>query len=106
MKVIPINNEIKKSDFSKLIKRKRKQKKLSQIELGKLLDISAVYISKIENSHYTPSLKLQTKFLETLEVGVPDKPASTPEDKDGILETLYNELHKIFGKEKGENNVI
>jgi len=102
--------QLKNKDFGKLIKSKRKQKKLTQKKLCDLVDIAVIYLSKIENGHVIPSQKIQSKLLAILDP-IEKEPAEiikevTLKQESDILRQLYNSLHKIFKKEKGENNVI
>ena len=106
----------KNNDFGKLIKSKRKQQKITQQKLCELADIAVIYLSKIENGHSIPSQKIKNKLTDALNLTVildPDKEKEKNKikkavagDNQALLKTLYNELHTIFGKEKGENNVI
>tara|TARA_A100001035_G_C27774922_1_gene498446 strand:+ start:1737 stop:2102 length:366 start_codon:yes stop_codon:yes gene_type:complete len=102
--------QFKGNEFGRLIKQKRKELRLKQKELCDRADIAVVYLSKIENGHQLPSQKIQKKLLDILDYKQ-EEPAeqlkeAVAEREKGILQNLYFELHKIFGKEKGENNVL
>ncbi|WP_312654152.1 helix-turn-helix transcriptional regulator [Proteiniclasticum sp.] len=52
------------------IKKFRKNKRLSQKELGSLIGLSNTYICDIEVGRTTPSLKLLLKIFNVLEVSI------------------------------------
>lgn len=54
------------------LRKKRKKKKLTQKELGKLVNVSDSYISKIELGNSIPSLKLLNKISVVLGSSIKD----------------------------------
>jgi transcriptional regulator with XRE-family HTH domain len=54
------------------LRRKRKKRKLTQKELGKLVDVSDSYISKIELGNSVPSLRLLNKISVVLGSSIKD----------------------------------
>ena len=56
------------SDSAILIRNYRKEKKLSQVKLAKLVDVDQSLISKIENSEMDVSKKLARKLAKIFDV--------------------------------------
>ncbi|BFH11721.1 helix-turn-helix transcriptional regulator [Paenibacillus melissococcoides] len=54
------------------IKKARKKKKMSQIELSTSTDLSRSYISDVENGRYAPSLETLMKIAVVLNVSLDD----------------------------------
>lgn len=54
------------------IKRYRKKKKYTQEELGKKINVTKSYVSKVESEKTTPSLEMLLKISEVLEVDISD----------------------------------
>ena len=67
------NNEIY-NQIGQKIKKFRKEKQLTQIELAEMLDISLSYLSKIEaqNCRKSFSLDLLVNIANTLEIDIKD----------------------------------
>ncbi|KXS47862.1 helix-turn-helix domain-containing protein [Halanaerobium saccharolyticum] len=73
MIILEKRNEIY-NQIGQKIKKYRKEKKLTQVELAEKLDISISYLSKIEakNCRKSFSLDLLVNIAETLEIDIKD----------------------------------
>ena len=73
MIILEKRNEIY-NQIGQKIKKYRKEKKLTQVELAEKLDISISYLSKIEaiNCKKSFSLDLLVNIAETLEIDIKD----------------------------------
>lgn len=73
MIILEKRNEIY-NQIGQKIKKFRKEKKLTQVELAEKLDISISYLSKIEakNCRKSFSLDLLVNIAETLEIDIKD----------------------------------
>jgi transcriptional regulator with XRE-family HTH domain len=71
--ILEKRNEIY-NQIGQKIKKYRKEKKLTQVELAEKLDISISYLSKIEakNCRKSFSLDLLVNIAETLEIDIKD----------------------------------
>ena len=88
------------SEFAKNLKRFRKQKNLTQTELGKMLNYGSTAIANYESGRNEPSLDVLIKLSEILDVSTDDLLGVTPKDKikSPVLipfETLSDEKKKI-----------
>lgn len=52
------------------VKRLRKKKKMTQLELAETLEVSRQTVNSIENSRYDPSLTLAFKISEAFELPI------------------------------------
>jgi len=69
------------------IKKRRKEKRLTQVDLGLLVGVSQVYISQFETGGLTPSENQTKKITEILGIGP---------------ETLNKKLHRFYEARKKE----
>ena len=69
------------SEFAKNLKRFRKQKNLTQVELGKMLNYGSTAIANYESGRNEPSLDVLIKLSEILDVSTDDLLGATPKDK-------------------------
>jgi len=69
------------------IKKRREEKRLTQVDLGLLVGVSQVYISQFETGGLTPSESLTKKITEILDIGP---------------ETLNKKLHRFYEARKKE----
>jgi len=69
------------------IKKRREEKRLTQVDLGLLVGVSQVYISQFETGGLTPSESLTKKITEILDIGP---------------ETLNKKLHQFYEARKKE----
>jgi len=69
------------------IKKKRKEKRLTQVDLALLVGVSQVYISQFETGGLTPSENQSKKITEILGIGP---------------ETLNKKLHQFYEARKKE----
>jgi HTH-type transcriptional regulator/antitoxin HipB len=68
-KVLPSGKTINSSDeFGKLIRHKRKQDKLTQIELAELTGVGVRFLSELENGK--PTVQLEKVFQVMLGLGL------------------------------------
>ena len=58
------------SDVAKALKKARKQKKISQVELGGFANITAVAISRLENEETDPQLSTILRLAQLLNVNI------------------------------------
>ena len=69
------------------IKKKREEKRLTQVDLALLVGVSQVYISQFETGGLTPSENQTKKITEILDIGP---------------ETLNKKLHQFYEARKKE----
>jgi len=69
------------------IKKRREEKRLTQVDLGLLVGVSQVYISQFETGGLTPSENQTKKITEILGIGP---------------ETLNKKLHQFYEARKKE----
>jgi len=69
------------------IKKRREEKRLTQVDLGLLVGVSQVYISQFETGGLTPSESQTKKITEILDIGP---------------ETLNKKLHQFYEARKKE----
>jgi len=69
------------------IKKRREEKRLTQVDLGLLVGVSQVYISQFETGGLTPSESQSKKITEILGIGP---------------ETLNKKLHRFYEDRKKE----
>jgi len=69
------------------IKKRREEKRLTQVDLGLLVGVSQVYISQFETGGLTPSESQSKKITEILGIGP---------------ETLNKKLHRFYEARKKE----
>ena len=77
------------------IKQARKNKGYSQIDLAEKLEISDVYISRIERGQAKVNLKRLTEICELLEISLTETITGTVQ---GSKQYLEKELAEIIGK--------
>ena len=84
-------------EISKSIKDYRKEHKLTQKQLAKILDIDQVMVSKLESGNYNPTFKQIHKISRRL-----------TESSDLFVDTLQNiitNLNDMYSKEYSLNNI-
>ena len=88
------------SDFAKNLKRFRKSKKLTQTELGKMLNYGSTAIANYESGRNEPSFDILIRLSEILNVSLDDLLGASPKNKEEqtilmSFETLSDEKKKI-----------
>lgn len=89
------------SDFGKLIRQARKDRKFSQRELAKLLKIDFTYLSKLENNRadYAPKeevIRGLAKHLELNEEELIFLAGRIPHQEEDLLKQHYKEMPALF----------
>lgn len=93
-----------------ILKKLRKEKGLSQIELSKKLNVTQGTIARIESNNRVPSMELTKKIAKFFDVSL-DYLEGLVEDKNGITqekEALVSDFLKFLvenGIIKDENNI-
>ena len=91
------------SDFAKNLKRFRKSKKLTQTELGKMLNYGSTAIANYESGRNEPSFDILIRLSEILNVSLDDLLGASPKNKEEqtilmSFETLSDEKKKIVSE--------
>ena len=91
------------SDFAKNLKRFRKSKKLTQTELGKMLNYGSTAIANYESGRNEPSFDILIRLSDILEVSLDDLLGTSPKNKEEqtiliSFETLSDEKKKIVSE--------
>ena len=76
--------------FSQYLLKLRKNKKLTQSDLGKILGVSGQNISKFENGVFLPSIELLEKYAKYFNVSFLNMYYGL--DDDELYEEIYNEI--------------
>ena len=97
-------------DIGKLFKRIRVFFKYNQEQMSELIGISTSYLSRIENSTFTPSPKILNDFVKVIESSIQKKTFKEPKDEmlsdykskklTDIIQTLINKDGTIIFNEK------
>ena len=88
------------SEFAENLKRFRKSKKLTQTELGKMLNYGSTAIANYESGRNEPSFDILIRLSDILEVSLDDLLGTSPKNKEEqtilmSFETLSDEKKKI-----------
>jgi putative transcriptional regulator len=80
-------------EFGKHLRTCRKQRRMTQTELARIVGVAPAYVSQIESSLRMPSLKVAKKFADALRVELPvllgtDEAAPVPPDRMSDPEKL------------------
>lgn len=80
-------------EFGKHLRTCRKQRRMTQTELARIVGVAPAYVSQIESSLRMPSLKVAQKFADALRVELPvllgtDEAAPVPSDRMSDTEKL------------------
>ncbi len=91
------------SDFAKNLKRFRKSKKMTQTELGRMLNYGSTAIANYESGRNEPSLDILIRLSEILNVSLDDLLGASPKNKEEqtiliSFETLSDEKKKIVSE--------
>ena len=91
------------SEFAKNLKRFRKSKKLTQTELGKMLNYGSTAIANYESGRNEPSFDILIRLSEILNVSLDDLLGASPKNKEEqtilmSFETLSDEKKKIVSE--------
>ena len=91
------------SDFAKNLKRFRKSKKLTQTELGKMLNYGSTAIANYESGRNEPSFDILIRLSEILNVSLDYLLGASPKNKEEqtilmSFETLSDEKKKIVSE--------
>ncbi|MGL4773970.1 MAG: helix-turn-helix domain-containing protein [Clostridium sp.] len=78
-------------NLGRMVKKKRKEKNLTQLEVGEIAGISNSYISDIENGRTNPSIKSLVKICKALEI----------EDLSEIMMSIYVKKRKTAKNHSG-----
>ena len=104
----------KTMNLGNAIKHIRKQAKLSQQEMAKILDVDQSYLSMLEHNKKKPSMKLLEKISEQTQFPLPvlfflslseeDVPEEKRELYRIVMPNLNNMIDQIFGTSKVERD--
>ena len=91
------------SEFAENLKRFRKSKKLTQTELGKMLNYGSTAIANYESGRNEPSFDILIRLSEILNVSLDDLLGTSPKNKEEqtiliSFETLSDEKKKIVSE--------
>lgn len=78
----------KEAEIGKRIRKARKRKGYSLVQLAEKTEFSQGYLSKIENSDKSPPVSKLLRLARTLEIGVSELLGETEEHKPICLITL------------------
>lgn len=107
---------MEKEEFGKYLRKLRKDRDLTLVELSKITGVSNPYISQIENGKFTPSPEVLTKISKGLGVadlhlmikaGYLDQELSSIEgdvDMEKIISAMIEDEIKILQSVKGNND--
>lgn len=93
-------------DFGKFISKLRKEKKLTQEELGERLGVNSRTISRWENGNYMPDISLFEDIGKELDVSVLELLKCKRIDKDNYLEESNKETVELIIKERKEKKKL
>lgn len=71
----------------------RKARKITQLQLAQMTDVSRVYIQALESNRRSPSMKLLHRLADALEVDTADLLEEFPNERSGRLQ-----LEELFNK--------
>jgi len=83
------------------IKKRRKEKRLTQVDLGLLVGVSQVYISQFETGGLSPSESQTKKITEILGIG----PETLNKKLHRFYEARKKELRKRIEREQGNAKI-
>lgn len=82
------------------IKRERLKKKLTQVELSEMIDVSVVYLSRVERGSTHINLKRLIEICNVLEITPGEILQGTSPDESNYLSRDFSQILKNCGGEK------
>lgn len=87
--------------FGKRLVEVRKDKKFSQADLAKKVDVHGAVIGRYERDEVKPSIEMATRIAEALEISLDYLVGNTDSSMDKIIVKRVQDIQKLDTEERG-----